>query len=73
MPEWWAGIERIDRPVLLLGAKRSHVPVSRQAMLAERLPRAELHVIDGGHRLHTEQREAFLASALPFLGAAGPG
>jgi esterase len=67
MPEWWAGMEQVSASVLLLGGSRSHVPSSRLAMLAARLPRAELKVLDGGHRLHTEQREAFLAAALPFL------
>ncbi len=69
MPSWWAGLERIDVPVLLLGAERSHVPASRQALLAASLPRAVRKVIDGGHRLHSEQTEAFIDAVLPFLDA----
>jgi esterase len=67
MAEWWAGMEHVRAPVLLLGGSRSHVPAARLALLAERLPHAELKVLEGGHRLHSEQHDAFLAAALPFL------
>lgn len=71
MPEWWAGVARIDARVLLLGATQSHVPAERIDLLAARLPKADVRILEGGHRLHTEQRDAFLAAVLPFLRVQG--
>jgi pimeloyl-ACP methyl ester carboxylesterase len=67
MPDWWSQPARVDMPVLLLGGTASHVPAKRLAHLAEHLPRARVQVLDGSHRLHTEQPVSFFAAALPFL------
>jgi esterase len=67
-PAWWVSLAAIRAPTLLLGATQSHLAADRLPLLAHAMPHATLRMLDGGHRLHTEQPAAFLHSALPFLG-----
>ena len=67
IPAWWAGLADIRARTLLLGATQSHLAAERRPLLANATPHATLHMLEGGHRLHTEQPAAFLDAALPFL------
>jgi esterase len=68
-PAWWDSLEAISAPTLLLGATQSHLAVERLPLLAAAIPHATHRMLDGGHRLHTEQPAAFLDAALPFFSA----
>jgi esterase len=67
-PAWWASLSAIRASTLLLGATQSHLAAERLPLLVNAIPHASLRMLDGGHRLHTEQPAAFLGAALPFLG-----
>jgi len=67
MPAWWASLVVVRAPTLLLGATQSHLAAERLPLVAAAIPDATLHMLEGGHRLHTEQPAAFLDVVLPFL------
>jgi len=67
-PAWWTSLAAIRARTLLLGATQSHLAAERLPLLVNAIPHATLRMLDGGHRLHTEQPAAFLGAALPFLG-----
>jgi esterase len=72
MPAWWAGLGAIEASTLLLGGTRSPIAQERLARLTAAIPNAKQCMLEGGHRLHSEQLPAFIAVALSFLGEAPP-
>jgi 2-succinyl-6-hydroxy-2,4-cyclohexadiene-1-carboxylate synthase len=67
-PPLHALLGQVQVPVLLVAGALDHRFVEHARALAQRLPRAELHVIpDAGHAAHVEQPEAFAALVRDFL------
>jgi pimeloyl-ACP methyl ester carboxylesterase len=68
-PSWWAGLETIQVPALVLsGGPKSHIPPARLASVAAAIPGAELVTIPVGHRIHSTALPEFTAAVLKFLG-----
>ncbi|WP_426507594.1 alpha/beta fold hydrolase [Dactylosporangium sp. McL0621] len=68
-PSWWAGLEKIQAPALVLsGGPRSHIPPARVASVAAAIPGAELVTIPVGHRIHSTAGPEFAAAVKEFLG-----
>ncbi len=69
---WWEALGKVPAPALVIsGGPRSHVSPQRLAELAEALPAGSFTTVPVGHRIHSLAPEAFAATALPFLTAAG--
>jgi pimeloyl-ACP methyl ester carboxylesterase len=69
----WDAFDRLDQisaPTLVLhGTEDQVVAPANATILAERIPGAELHWLDGaGHLYHSEQAEAADAAVLDFIG-----
>ncbi|WP_433210313.1 alpha/beta fold hydrolase [Dactylosporangium sp. CS-047395] len=68
-PSWWAGLEKIQAPSLVLsGGAKSHIPPERLAAVAAAIPDAELRTIPVGHRIHSTAPAQFAEVVLQFLG-----
>lgn len=66
---WWAGLDRIDVPTLLLLAG-THKPQQRLALEAARIiPRARFRVLHTGHFVHVDKPAEFVAELRGFFGA----
>jgi pimeloyl-ACP methyl ester carboxylesterase len=66
----WERLPTLVAPTLVLhGSEDRVVPVANARLLAERIPRAELVVLEGaGHVYHSEQPDEADAAVLGFLG-----
>ena len=64
----------IDRSTLILhGTEDRTVAVENGYILAERIPRAELHLLEGaGHLYHSERADEADAAVLDFIRRNGP-
>jgi esterase len=67
MPHWWQQLGAITSPCLLLASHDDGAFSERLDLLAASIPHATTHRLGGGHRLHTEHTQAFLAAVVPFL------
>lgn len=67
----WDDLIRIQNPTLILtGNEDLLIPPENSTILAERIPRAQLRVIEGvGHQLFIEEPEACNRAVLEFLGS----
>ncbi len=67
----WADLANIQNPTLVLAGKEDVlVPPENSKILAERIPEARLHLIEGGgHQFLIEQPDAFNSAVLEFLQA----
>lgn len=68
-PPYWAMLHKLRVPTLLTWGRDDRVsPLDTAIVPMRTIPHAELHVFPNcGHWTMVEQREAFLATALPFL------
>ncbi|MER7278140.1 alpha/beta hydrolase [Dactylosporangium sp. NPDC000244] len=67
-PSWWAGLEKIQAPSLVLsGGPKSHIPPARLASVAAAIPAAELVTIPVGHRIHSTALPEFTTAVKAFL------
>lgn len=63
------GLADITAPTLMVaGGPRSHIPQDQLATVAAAIPGARLITIEGGHMVHDERPDAFLATVREFLG-----
>ena len=68
-PAWWERLGDITAPTLFLaGGPDSHVPQDLIADAAARIPGCELVTLGGGHQVHRERRDPFVAAVRSFLG-----
>ena len=67
-PAYWDALPTITaRTLVISGGPKSHVAPSDVAVVAERIPRAELATIPVGHRVHSRAPERFRDLVVPFL------
>lgn len=67
-PDWWARLDSITAPTLLLsGGPTSHIPPARLEELAAALPNARMIQVRVGHHIHATSPERFAEVVLPFL------
>lgn len=67
-PAWWAHMDRITAPTLLVGGgPSSFVPQEQITALAGLIPHARAVTVDAGHLVHETRPEEFLAVVRPFL------
>jgi 2-succinyl-6-hydroxy-2,4-cyclohexadiene-1-carboxylate synthase len=70
LPSLWADLDDLVMPVLIVagGLDEKFAEIGRR--MADRLPRATLHVVDGaGHNVHLERPDAWCGIVSDFLGA----
>jgi pimeloyl-ACP methyl ester carboxylesterase len=66
-PAWWEELTAITSPTLVIGGgPTSHVPQTRLAELAGRIPGGRLVTIDAGHLVHESRPEDFLTALKEF-------
>ncbi len=67
----WDRLPHIKAPTLVItGGKDVLIPARNSELLAERIPRAKLHIIaNAGHAFATEGRDEFLRVFVPFVKA----
>ncbi|WP_345491408.1 alpha/beta hydrolase [Streptomyces roseoviridis] len=66
-PAWRADLSRITAPTLIVsGGRSSHLPQEQQAWMAERIQDTALVTIKGGHLVHQNRPEKFLAALRKF-------
>ncbi|GAA4562344.1 alpha/beta fold hydrolase [Planotetraspora kaengkrachanensis] len=67
-PAWLDGLAAITAPTLALaGGPASHIPQTDVTELAARIPGARLVTVGGGHEIHGNRPEEFLAAVTAFL------
>ncbi|GAB4053565.1 alpha/beta fold hydrolase [Catellatospora paridis] len=67
-PNWWARLDRIAVPTLLIhGGTASPVPADRAAEAVARIPDARTVTVEAGHQVHRERPAEFLAALRTFL------
>jgi 2-succinyl-6-hydroxy-2,4-cyclohexadiene-1-carboxylate synthase len=58
-PSYWAGLDQLPMPVRIVAGARDAKFAGLALLLRERIPRAELRLLDCGHAPHLERPEAF--------------
>ncbi len=67
-PAYWDALPSITaRTLVISGGPKSHVAPSDVAVVARRIPHAELATIPVGHRVHSRAPEQFRDLVVPFL------
>jgi pimeloyl-ACP methyl ester carboxylesterase len=67
-PAWLDDLATITSPALALaGGSESHIPQADVSELAARIPDARLVTVGGGHEIHGNRPEEFLAAVTGFL------
>lgn len=67
-PGWWASLERVRSPVLVVsGGEQSFLPPRHLQTLADALPDGRLLTIPTGHNVHRDRPGQFGAAVLAFL------
>lgn len=67
-PAYWDALSAITaRTLVISGGPKSHVSPRDVAVVARRIPRAELATIPVGHRVHSRAPERFRDLVVPFL------
>lgn len=71
-PAWWDDLGSLSMPALLVGGgPDSHVPQDKLAEVAARIPDCRLVTLGGGHGVHRERGDEFVAALRSFLGDDG--
>ncbi|MFF5973568.1 alpha/beta fold hydrolase [Streptomyces sp. NPDC012769] len=66
-PAWRADLSEITAPTLIVaGGRSSHLPQEQQVWMAERIQDTALVTIKGGHLVHQNRPEKFLAALREF-------
>jgi pimeloyl-ACP methyl ester carboxylesterase len=69
-PSWWDLLERISAPTLVIaGGPSSLLPQDALADMAARIPDARLVTMSGGHVVHEQCHDEFVAEVRAFLEA----
>ncbi|MBE7162605.1 MAG: alpha/beta fold hydrolase [Williamsia herbipolensis] len=67
-PDWWAGLRRVQTPVLVVsGGEQSFLPPRHLRTLAGALPDGHFLSIPTGHSVHRDRPDDFAAATLAFL------
>lgn len=67
-PEWWARLNDIRVPTLIIGGANSHIPQDKLREVSELIPECEFVTIEGaGHFVHEDNVLAFVKVIKSFL------
>ncbi len=67
MPAWWDSLGAIKADTLLLAGTDSTLPIDQAHALAACIANSRVAVINGGHRLHSEQHKPFMRAVREHL------